>query len=209
MRPEYPPKAVFGCSACRESSATASIRLASTSATAGRACSPRILYEVHNTFGQRHCYLIPVAPSAGAVIDQQCDKTFYVSPFLDMDMTYAFRVALPVDRVSVAIRGDDRDGLLIVATLTGRRVPLTNATLLGVLLTHPLLTLKVIGAIHWHALRMLLKGYRLRARPAGAGHSGHDRNDNGQSLMTFDGALTAGDPADKVHLRIESWSRGW
>jgi uncharacterized protein len=125
-----------------------------------------ILYEVHNTFGQRHSYLIAVPPSAGAVIDQQCDKTFFVSPFLDMDMTYAFRVALPADRVSVAIRGDDRDGLLIVAALTGRKIPLTNATLLGVLLTHPLLTLKVIGAIHWHALRLLLKGYRLRARPA-------------------------------------------
>jgi DUF1365 family protein len=82
-----------------------------------------------------------------------------------MDMTYAFRVALPRDRVSVVIRGGDREGLLIVAALTGRRIPLSNATLLGVLLTHPLLTLKVIGAVHWHALRMLLKGYRLRARP--------------------------------------------
>ena len=82
-----------------------------------------------------------------------------------MDMIYAFRVALPDERVSVMIHGADSDGPLIVAALTGRRVPLTNATLLGVLLTHPLLTLKVIAAIHWHALRMLLKGYRLRARP--------------------------------------------
>jgi len=124
-----------------------------------------ILYEVHNTFGQRHSYLIPVDPGAGTVIDQLCHKSFYVSPFLNMDMTYAFRVASPGDRVSVVIRGGDRDGPLIVAALTGRRVPLTNATLLGVLLTHPLLTLKVIVAIHWHALRMVLKGYRLRARP--------------------------------------------
>ena len=124
-----------------------------------------ILYEVHNTFGQRHSYLIPVDPGAGTVVDQQCHKSFYVSPFLDMDMTYAFRVALPGDRVSVAIRGGDRDGPLIVAALAGRRVSLTSATLLSVLLTHPLLTLMVIGAIHWHALRMLLKGYRLQARP--------------------------------------------
>ena len=71
--------------------------------------------------------------------------------------------------MSVAIRGRDRDGLLIVAALIGRRAPLTNTTLLRVLLTHPLLTLKVIGAIHWHALRMLLKGYRLRARPDAPG----------------------------------------
>ena len=57
-----------------------------------------ILYEVHNTFGQRHSYLIPVDPGTDPVIDQHCHKRFYVSPFLDMDMTYAFRVALPAER---------------------------------------------------------------------------------------------------------------
>ena len=124
-----------------------------------------ILYEVHNTFRERHAYLIPVDRAAGAVIDQHCRKGFYVSPFMDMDMSYAFRVAVPDQRVMVAIRAADKDGLLLAAALTGERIALTDAALLRALATHPLLTLKVIGAIHWHALRLLLKGLKLRPRP--------------------------------------------
>jgi uncharacterized protein len=132
-----------------------------------------ILYEVHNTFRERHSYLIPVdrdagvagAPGAGAVIEQHCRKGFYVSPFMDMDMNYSFRVAVPDQRVMVAIRAADKDGLLLAAALTGERIALTDAALLRALATHPLLTLKVIAAIHWHALRLLLKGLKLRPRP--------------------------------------------
>jgi uncharacterized protein len=124
-----------------------------------------ILYEVHNTFGERHSYLIPVRKTVGTVVDQQCEKVFYVSPFMDMDMTYAFRVGAPAKCVTVAIRTGDKDGLMLVAALSGDRVTLTDKTLLRVVLTHPLLTLKVVGAIHWHALRMLLKGLRMRTRP--------------------------------------------
>jgi hypothetical protein len=124
-----------------------------------------ILYEVHNTFRERHAYLIPVDRTAGAVIDQHCRKGFYVSPFMDMDMSYTFRVAVPDQRVMVAIRAADHEGLLLAAALTGERMALTDAALLRALATHPLLTLKVIGAIHWHALRLLLKGLKLRPRP--------------------------------------------
>jgi uncharacterized protein len=133
-----------------------------------------ILYEVHNTFRERHSYLIPIdrdaglagvsgALGAGAVIDQHGRKGFYVSPF--MDMNYTFRVAVPDQRVMVAIRAADQDGLLLAAALTGQRIALTDTALLRALATHPLLTLKVIGAIHWHALRLLLKGLKLRPRP--------------------------------------------
>jgi DUF1365 family protein len=124
-----------------------------------------ILYEVHNTFGERHSYLIPVEHAAGAVIDQRCQKLFYVSPFMDMAMSYAFRVAVPDQRISVAIQAADRDGLLLVAALSGERRTLNDVALLRVLAAFPLLTLKVVAAIHWHALRLLLKGFRLRRRP--------------------------------------------
>jgi DUF1365 family protein len=128
-----------------------------------------ILYEVHNTFRQRHSYLIPVDPAAGiaagATIDQQCRKGFYVSPFMDMDLHYAFRVVVPDSRVAVAIRTADRDGLVLAAALSGDRLALTDAALLRLLVAYPLLTLRVIGAIHWHALKMVLKGFRLRQRP--------------------------------------------
>jgi uncharacterized protein len=133
-----------------------------------------MLYEVHNTSRERHSYLIPVDRDAelkgvvgapGAVIDQHCRKGFYVSPFMDMDMNYSFRVAVPDQRVMVAIRAADKDGLLLAAALTGERIALTNAARLGALVTHPLLTLKVVGAIHWHAQRLLLQGLKLRPRP--------------------------------------------
>jgi uncharacterized protein len=128
-----------------------------------------VFYEVHNTFRQRHSYLIPVDPTAdiqaGATIYQQCRKGFYVSPFMDMDLRYAFRVVVPDRRVAVAIRTADSDGLVLAAALSGDRLALTDAALLRILVVHPLLTLKVIGAIHWHALKMVLKGFRLRSRP--------------------------------------------
>lgn len=124
-----------------------------------------ILYEVHNTFGERHTYLIPAQSVRHGVIDQRCQKVFYVSPFMDMDLTYAFRVAAPDERVSVAIETSDADGRVLTAVLAGKRAPLNDASLLRALVSHPAVTLKVIGAIHWHALRMLLKGFSLRARP--------------------------------------------
>jgi len=124
-----------------------------------------LLYEVRNTFGERHSYLIPVGATAGAVIRQTCDKRFYVSPFMDMGMSYDFRVVPPSDRVSIVISARDADGPVIVATLAGRQAPLTDVSLLRLLLRIPFLTLKVVGAIYWHALKMWWKGFALRARP--------------------------------------------
>ena len=122
-----------------------------------------ILYEVNNTFGERHAYLIP-APNA-ALIRQNCAKGFYVSPFMDMDMTYNFVVRPPADEVSITVRGSDAQGTLITANFTGTARPLTDRTILATVLRYPLLALKVVGGIHWEALKMLAKGLRLRDRP--------------------------------------------
>lgn len=121
-----------------------------------------ILYEVNNTFGERHCYLLPA--EGGRVVRHGCAKTFRVSPFLEMDLTYAFTIAPPGDGVTIAIRVSDREGVLLRAAFTGMAEPLTNKALACVLLTHPLLMLEVLGAIHWEALKMLVKG--LRFEPA-------------------------------------------
>jgi uncharacterized protein len=125
-----------------------------------------ILYEVHNTFSQRHAYLVPVTGRDAAALKHGADKRFYVSPFMGMDMRYEFNLLPPGDRVAVAIKGADQDGLLISATLVGRARRLSDRGLLRVLVTHPMLTLKVISAIHWNALLLWLKGVRLRDRPA-------------------------------------------
>ncbi len=126
-----------------------------------------LMHEVHNTFGERHTYLIPVQPNDDPEnIHQSCAKTFHVSPFMAMNMRYDFRVRVPDDRLGLAIRGSDLDGPLIVAILAARRLELTDAALLRLFLTIPLLTAKVIVAIHWEAARLWVKGLRFHPRPA-------------------------------------------
>jgi uncharacterized protein len=130
-----------------------------------------LLHEVHNTFGERHTYLIPVTSGdASAQINQGCAKQFYVSPFIGMDMRYEFRIHPPDDRLSLVIRGSDADGPLIVASMAATRYELSDAALLRAFIRTPLLTLKVIGGIHWEALRLWIKGMRLQPHPPAPEH---------------------------------------
>ena len=124
-----------------------------------------IVYEVSNTFGERHSYVLPVAPHVGA-IRQECDKDFHVSPFMGMDMRYAFRVQPPGERLSIAITGSDRDGTLITAIHTAERRPFTDAMLARAFVTHPLLTIKVVGGILWEAGKLWAKRVPVHDRPA-------------------------------------------
>ena len=127
------------------------------------------LYEVRNTFGQRHSYLIP-APSGTRMIRQTCRKVFYVSPFMPMEMEYRFRVVPPGRRVSVVIDGlsgePGAQGRLITASLSGRRSDITDGALLRAFLGAPALGLKVVGGIHWEALKLWRKKVGLYAKPA-------------------------------------------
>jgi DUF1365 family protein len=124
-----------------------------------------VLYEVTNTFGDRHSYLIPVDSTATPIL-QQSRKALHVSPFLDNDMHYTFRLVPPDARIGLAVTGLDDHGPVIVATLEATRRALTDGALLRVLLAYPLMTLKVIAAIHWEALRLWRKGLALHPRPA-------------------------------------------
>jgi DUF1365 family protein len=130
-----------------------------------------MLYEVNNTFRQRHCYLIPVTDPSAPVIRQSCDKQFYVSPFMRMAMTYDFKVIPPGENAVVAVDGHDADGKTIATSFTGRRRPLNDRALLGVVLAHGVLALKVVAAIHWEAVKLLLKGLRIQPRPAPPPHA--------------------------------------
>ncbi len=125
-----------------------------------------IIHEVSNTFGQRHSYLIPAEPGADGLVRQRCDKRFYVSPFMDMETAYHFRIRPPADRLSLAIRQTDAGGPLLHASLTARRVELTDGALLRAWARHPLMTVKVVAGIHWEALRLWRKGMAVRPRPA-------------------------------------------
>jgi DUF1365 family protein len=125
-----------------------------------------ILYEVNNTFGERHSYLIPVGEGYEGTVDQCCEKRFYVSPFMAMGMKYRFRIGLPGDNVAIHITGSDDQGPLIVACFSGKRRALTDASLMRAFFSYPLLTLKVIAGIHWEALLLWAKGMRIQQRPA-------------------------------------------
>ncbi|GAB5471221.1 MAG: DUF1365 domain-containing protein [Rhodospirillales bacterium] len=124
-----------------------------------------LIYEVHNTFGQHHSYVIPVAPGGGKTIAQSCDKDFYVSPFIPLRQRYSFRLKVPGERLVLSMRQGDESGPLLFAKVSGKRQPLSDATLGRVLLRQPVLTWKVLGAIHWEAFRLWSKGAVFQPRP--------------------------------------------
>ena len=129
-----------------------------------------VIYEVRNTFGDIHPYVLPVRPGelSEAGLRQQQDKLFYVSPFIDMPMRYRFRVSPPSGDVKLRILETDRTGPLLAATFHGVRRPLSSGQLLRSFFALPLVTLKIVAAIHWEALRLWVKGVRLVPRPGAA-----------------------------------------
>ena len=130
-----------------------------------------IIYEVRNTFGEIHSYVLPVGPGeiTAAGVRQEQDKLFYVSPFVEMATRYRFRISPPGEGVRLRILEVDEEGPLLAATFSGRRRALTTRALLQAFVTLPLLTLRIVGAIHWQALRLWLKGVKLVPRPDSAG----------------------------------------
>lgn len=119
-----------------------------------------ILYEVANTYSERHAYVIPVEDEAAVL--QTADKVFYVSPFLPVAGQYEFSIEPPGAKVGVSINLRDADGLVLTASFHGGRKSLTDFILAGVFFRYPLMTLKVMAGIHWEALKLWRKGIRFR-----------------------------------------------
>lgn len=117
-----------------------------------------ILYEVCNTFHERHTYIIPATAGANGSVQHSCAKEMYVSPFVPMDCTYEFRIQPPADQVLVAINERDGEGELLFASFAGKRRALGGNALIKALLSYPLMTVKIMGAIHWEALLLWAKG---------------------------------------------------
>lgn len=126
-----------------------------------------VVYEVRNTFGQRHSYVAPVRDGelSAAGLRQERDKLFYVSPFNGLEMRYHFRLRPPTGDFAMRILETDSEGPLLAATFSGVVKPLTTRGLVSALVDVPLLTLKVIAGIHWEALKLWIKGMRLVDRP--------------------------------------------
>jgi hypothetical protein len=133
-----------------------------------------LIYEVRNTFGDIYPYVLPVTPDqiGCAGVRQEQDKLFYVSPFIEMAMRYHFRVLPPGDRVQLRILETDREGPVLAATFSGRSRALSTRELLRAFFGLPLVTMKIMAAIHWEALRLWLKGARLVPRKDAACNTG-------------------------------------
>jgi len=118
-----------------------------------------ILYEVKNTFGEQHTYIFKTDDEK--VIVNDCTKKFHVSPFIEMECHYYFRVLKPSDKISVIIDQNDKDGKLLYASQDGKAKELNEKNLLLSFISHPLMTFKIIVAIHYEALKLWLKGIKV------------------------------------------------
>lgn len=118
-----------------------------------------IIYEVHNTYDEGHTYIFP-ARGGDALVRNDCAKDFYVSPFLTKDCRYHFRIAPPGEKVAVAIHESEGGAAILNAGFSGARRELTDGALLRLFLRYPLMTLKVVAAIHFEAVRLMVKGIR-------------------------------------------------
>ncbi len=118
-----------------------------------------IFYEVKNTFGEQHTYIFETQDQK--IIKNKCDKKFYVSPFIDMECEYNFSVTKPGDSISVIINQNDKEGKLLFASQDGKSQDLTSKNLLLNYLRHPLMTFKVIVAIHYEAFKLWFKKVKL------------------------------------------------
>ncbi len=123
-----------------------------------------VIHEVRNTFGEHHCYVAPV-DTLDTLVTHTTDKVFHVSPFFDVEGRYDFRLRRPGRSVSVIIDYSDASGPLLTASFSGVRSEMSDRNLLTRFWSHPLVSFKVIGGIHWEALKLLRKRVGFRSKP--------------------------------------------
>ena len=118
-----------------------------------------ILYEVKNTFGEQHTYLFKVTKDAN-LIQNNCSKKFHVSPFIEMNCNYFFRLLKPGNKISVIIDQYDNEGQILYASQDGTRSDFNTQHLIKSYLKHPIMTFKIILAIHFEAFKLWAKGIK-------------------------------------------------
>ena len=117
-----------------------------------------ILYEVKNTFGEQHTYIFKVENNN--LLQHNCEKKFHVSPFIEMDCNYFFRILKPTEKISVIIDQYQSNEKILYASQDGIRRDFTSSELIRSYLKHPLMTFKIIIAIHFEAFKLWTKGIR-------------------------------------------------
>ena len=117
-----------------------------------------ILYEVKNTFGEQHTYVFKAENNN--LLQHNCSKNFHVSPFIEMNCNYFFKILRPSDKISVVIDQYQLNEKILYASQDGKRVDFNSKELLKSYLKHPLMTFKIISAIHFEAFKLWIKGIR-------------------------------------------------
>ena len=127
-----------------------------------------IVAEVNNTpWGERHCYVLPQCLNKGTNGTKRYfpEKEMHVSPFMEMDVEYDWRFNTPGELLTVHMENAREGQKIFDATLVLHRKGITSRALAGVLFSYPLMTLKIITAIHWEALKLWLKGAVVHDHP--------------------------------------------
>ena len=118
-----------------------------------------IFYEVKNTTNEQHTYIFKIDKET-QFFEHSCKKKFHVSPFIEMDCFYFFKVLKPENKLSVVINQNDEKGKILFASQDGLKSDLNNRNLIHSFMSHPLMSFKVIGAIHFEALKLWFKGLK-------------------------------------------------
>ena len=121
-------------------------------------CLISILYEVKNTFGEQHTYIFKVKNNN--LLQHNCEKKFHVSPFIEMNCNYFFRILKPTDKILVVIDQYQLNEKILYASQDGKRTDFTTSELIKSYLKHPLMTFKIIAAIHFEAFKLWAKGIK-------------------------------------------------
>lgn len=126
-----------------------------------------LVYEVRNTFGGRHRYVLAVEDGQLGEngLKQTVSKDFHVSPFMPMEMRYFFRMLPPGRELRWRILETDNAGPLLSATFSGAHRPLSTTAILRICAEIPLLPLTILGGIHWQALKLWIKGAKFHSEP--------------------------------------------
>jgi DUF1365 family protein len=127
-----------------------------------------VLHQVKNTFGDQIGYLMPV--HGGGMIRQTAPKRMHVSPFFDMQGGYRFALTAPGEKLTVSIQYGTAGQKRMTATMSLHARPFTDASVLRLLAQMPFVPMKVMGAIHWQALKLFLRGAKFQSAPK----LGHD-----------------------------------
>ncbi|MFD8293858.1 DUF1365 domain-containing protein [Streptomyces lavendulae] len=124
-----------------------------------------VVAEVHNTYGQRHCYLLRADETDAAETEFETDKELYVSPFFAVEGRYLMRLPPPGDRLRLTVHLEHEEGRAFTAVVRGRRRPATVRALLSAAVRRPWPTAAVWAGIRRHGMALLLRGLPVHPRP--------------------------------------------